>query len=504
MRDNNTTKTLADLFIAMDSQKDFVQASVELIKNNWGYSCVGIRVLDKDESFFESYLGFIKGFQNREEDSWDNSFNSTAIVDIPFNNKKLGEIYLADQRKDIFTPQKIELMEELAVLIGKALSRYSKEDDFCKEHDTQVVINSLLHISLGNKTEEEILQQAIELIFSVPWSTFQAKGGIYLVEEDPQTKESALILKSLYDKDRENMCRKVPLGICLCGRAASTGKTQYANYIDERHDIILKGVSPHGHLCVPIKKDNKVLGIINICLKEGHRRDKKEEELLEYVAKTIASILELKQAEKELRLCEIKRESYEKLRDALTKTIEAMALTVELRDPYTAGHQRRVTKLAQLIGKEIGLPQEKIDGLFLAASIHDIGKIYVPAEILSKPGKINNIEFELIKIHSQVGYDILKGIEFPWPIAKIVMQHHERIDGSGYPQGLLGNDILIESRIISIADVVEAMSSHRPYRPSLGINMALEEILKNKGRLYDPDVVDACVKVVKENKSLFL
>ena len=183
--------------------------------------------------------------------------------------------------------------------------------------------------------------------------------------------------------------------------------------------------------------------------------------------------------------------------------IQAMALTVERRDPYTAGHQRRVSDLARGLAAEIGLPENQIDGIRMAGLIHDLGKICVPAEILSKPGQLTEIEHTLIKDHPQVGFEILKEIEFPWPVAQIVLQHHERIDGSGYPAGLAGKDIIIEAKTIAVADVVEAMASHRPYRPTLGREMALEEILNNKGVLYDPDVVAACVKLLKDKDFQF-
>ena len=175
-----------------------------------------------------------------------------------------------------------------------------------------------------------------------------------------------------------------------------------------------------------------------------------------------------------------------------------MALTIETRDPYTAGHQRRVADLARAIAKERGFPRDKITGIRMAGVLHDIGKIAIPSGILSKPGRLNGTESDLIKNHSKVGYDILKPIKFPWPVAKIVLQHHERMDGSGYPQGLSGEDILPEARILGVADVVEAMASHRPYRPAFGINKALEEISNNRGKLYDAEVVDACLKLFKD------
>jgi HD-GYP domain-containing protein (c-di-GMP phosphodiesterase class II) len=191
------------------------------------------------------------------------------------------------------------------------------------------------------------------------------------------------------------------------------------------------------------------------------------------------------------------------LRKSMEGIIRAMSLTVEMRDPYTAGHQQRVADLAQSISVEMELSEERVEGVRMAGLIHDLGKIAVPAEILTKPGKLNNIEFNLIKLHPQAGYDILKDIEFPWPVAEIALQHHERMDGSGYPHGVKGEEILLESRIMAVADVVEAMASHRPYRAALGLGAAMEEIIKNKNRLFDLDVVDTCVKLFTDGKFQF-
>ena len=193
-----------------------------------------------------------------------------------------------------------------------------------------------------------------------------------------------------------------------------------------------------------------------------------------------------------------RREADERIRRALAATVQAIAVTVETRDPYTAGHQRRVVDLASRIAMEMDLPGDTIDGIRMAAAIHDLGKISVPAELLSKPTELTDIEFMLIKTHSQRGHDILKDIDFPWPVARIVLEHHERMNGSGYPNGLAGDNILMESRILSVADVVEAMASNRPYRPPLGIDAALNEISQNKGILYDPEVADACLRLFKE------
>ena len=187
--------------------------------------------------------------------------------------------------------------------------------------------------------------------------------------------------------------------------------------------------------------------------------------------------------------------NFENLKKVMNATVQAITTTIEKRDPYTSGHQQRVADLSRTITREIGFSENEIEGIYIAAAIHDIGKISIPAEILSKPVQLSDIEISLIQAHSETGYDILKGIKFPWPIAEIVLQHHERLDGSGYPRGLAGDDVLMAARIIGVADVVETMASHRPYRPSMGIDKALEEITQNRGVLYEPLVVDACLKI---------
>ena len=191
-------------------------------------------------------------------------------------------------------------------------------------------------------------------------------------------------------------------------------------------------------------------------------------------------------------------QTLEILKRAVGTTIQILVYALESRDPYTAGHQSRSANLASAIATEMGLDQDKIEGIHMAGIVHDIGKITIPSEILIKPTKLTNIEFSLIKQHSLSGYEMLKNVESPWSLAEIVYQHHERMNGSGYPRNLKGDEILLESRIMVVADVVEAMASYRPYRPALGIEAALEEIEKNKGILYDDAVVDACLKLFRE------
>jgi PAS domain S-box-containing protein/putative nucleotidyltransferase with HDIG domain len=208
---------------------------------------------------------------------------------------------------------------------------------------------------------------------------------------------------------------------------------------------------------------------------------------------TIIDITERRWAEEAL------KQSLARTTEVQDGTIQALAAVTEVRDPYTAGHQRRVTRLACAVARELGLPADRVAGLRVMGLLHDMGKVSIPTEILSKPGKLSDSEFAIIKSHAQAGYEIVKEIQFPWPVAEAVLQHHERMDGSGYPQRLTGPDITLEARILAVADVVEAMSSHRPYRPALGLDQALEEIAQQKGVLYDPEVVDACIKVCTED-----
>jgi len=212
---------------------------------------------------------------------------------------------------------------------------------------------------------------------------------------------------------------------------------------------------------------------------------------------TSRNITKRRQAEEKL------KQSLDKLRRAIQTTIQVLVLAVETKDPYTAGHQRRMTNLARAMATEMGLPPEQIEGIRMAGIVHDIGKISLPAEILSKPTKLTGIEYSLVQGHVRGSYDILKDVESPWPLAEIAYQHHERMDGSGYPRGLKGAEILIEARILAVADVVEAVASYRPYRPALGIDAALREIVTHKGTLYDPEAVDACLQLFREKNFRF-
>jgi putative nucleotidyltransferase with HDIG domain len=252
-----------------------------------------------------------------------------------------------------------------------------------------------------------------------------------------------------------------------------------------------------------IKLRGKKVGVIEIYYLEKKPEIskglflKEEKNLIKSISKILTTFIERKYTEEE------QKESYFKLEKTLNSAINALASIVEYKDPYTSGHHKRVKALVLAISKELGLDEDRMKAIGTAAIVHDIGKINIPASILSKPGKISNIEFDMIKTHCQIGYNILKEIEFTYPIAKIVLQHHEKLNSSGYPQGLSDKGILLEAKILSVADVVEAMSSHRPYREALGIDKALEEIVTNKNILYDAKVVDACLNVFRNGKFKF-
>ena len=248
----------------------------------------------------------------------------------------------------------------------------------------------------------------------------------------------------------------------------------------------------HNRVTICLEHEGIRYGLLGVTSPGELVTPEEEMDLLEEVSGDIAFALHGMELETEKSL------AVESLRKSLGGTIQAISATAESRDPYTAKHQRKVTELSLRICEEMGLKEAQRDSLYVAGMLHDIGKIAVPAEILSKPSKLTEIEMQLIRCHPQMAYDILKNIEFPWPIAKFVLQHHERLDGSGYPDGLSDAQIHLEAKIVAVADVVEAMSSHRPYRPSLGIEATLDEIQRNAGRIYDEAVVDACISLFRD------
>lgn len=259
-----------------------------------------------------------------------------------------------------------------------------------------------------------------------------------------------------------------------------------------RADAIERGFA--SSIALPITDRTGAFGALTIYAAEADAFDSAEQDLLSEMAENLSfGVAALRDR--------LERDAGAKrLQHSMESTIEALASTVEARDPYTAGHQRRVAKLAAAIAREMGMPEDRVHAITLVGIVHDVGKIHFPAEILMKPGPLTPIEREMIETHAQLGYDILKGIDFPWPIAQVVLQHHERIDGSGYPNRLRGDAIMVEARILAVADVVESMTSQRPYRQPAPRAAAMQEIENGKGRLYDPDVAEACLEIYRSGR----
>jgi len=286
---------------------------------------------------------------------------------------------------------------------------------------------------------------------------------------------------------------------CPASRAIIAGKPEVVQNVesDPKASLWRENARKYSYascIALPLMDGTRAFGVLLLFDDKVNVFDADELKLLEEMSGDLAfGILTL-------RVKVAHREHELRLQQNMLQTVEAIASIVEMRDPYTSGHQGRVAVLAHEIARQMGLPEEQMHAIHLAGLVHDLGKIQVPAEILSKPGKLTEIEYNMIKLHPQAGYDILKGIDFSWPIAQMVLQHHERLDGSGYPQGLKGEDILPGARILSVADVVEAMSSHRPYRPGRGVEVALEEVLRGRGTQFDSGVVDACLALFREQK----
>ncbi len=357
--------------------------------------------------------------------------------------------------------------------------------------------------------EEELLQSATRIIVETGGYRM---AGVGYAEDDAEKSIKPVAWSGTengYIAEAIQTWADTEAGQRPISRAIRSGKPEIVRDIssdaasaDWRDAAAKRGYA--SNLALPLSDGKRIFGVLNIYAGETNAFDAEETRLLVELADNLAfGIIALRTRAERDRIAHAHAHHAEILQRSLEQSIQVIADTVGARDPYTAGHQRRVGELAMAIGRELGLPEDKIHGIHLAAVIHDLGKIHVPAEILSKPGKLSDIEFMLIKEHAQAGYNILKDVDFPWPIADIVRQHHEKLDGSGYPQGLKGAQILLESRIMTVADVVEAMSSHRPYRAALGVEVALKEIERGRGSAYDPAVADACLTLFREGRFAF-
>ncbi len=352
-------------------------------------------------------------------------------------------------------------------------------------------------LSQGNRTmihatsEVELLQNVCDVLsndgdYLFVWAAYSINNRLVPQVQSSNTTEP--MQRWLGDLEQVDLDDDVFAG--LYDESATILLTEFEhgswtmNQVDIAREIGLSTL-----LLLPIRYRQNMFGVIGIFSARREIFDESELSLLQEMAGDVAYGIESQ------RTHVAHGESMERIQKTMLQTIEAVSLTLEKRDPYTAGHQQRVVQLAVAIAQQLELDAHRIEGLRLAALVHDIGKINVPAEILNRPGRLSESEFGIIKSHPQIGYDILKGVEFDWPIADIVLQHHERCDGSGYPSGLQCEEIVFEARILAVADVVEAITSHRPYRPGLGLDVALDEIRRGCGTIYDETIVDTCLEL---------
>jgi len=346
----------------------------------------------------------------------------------------------------------------------------------------QEALHDLLMVDAGGDMGP-VLQRILERLVAIPWLSIERKGAIFLVDEDRDelVMQAAVgLAPTLLER-----CKRIAPGHCICGRALASRQAVFASQVDARHDVQYPGMLPHGHYCLPISHEGRCLGVLNTYVQAGSTRNASQEAFLRSAASVVATILARQASERD------RQHSSAQLQASLEATIRTIGRVLETRDPYTADHQGRVAELSVAIGRRLGLDEHEQQGLELAASIHDIGKIGIPSELLTKPGKLAPVEMAIIRTHPTRGREILEDIELPWPIADMVAQHHEALDGTGYPAGLSGDEILLGSRILAVADLVEAISSDRPYRPTLGLKVALRELDKNRWTRFDGRVIDA-------------
>jgi putative nucleotidyltransferase with HDIG domain len=387
-----------------------------------------------------------------------------------------------------------------AVVFQPTLSSFQQTVDRWFFRDRYKHIQVLKHIYEETKGYLDMEKLASLLLTSVE-NSMQTQG-VYLLLPSPETGNYT-IFKYSGKKVREqmNFSSGCPLIVAVKQQSNVIDSSDMeiipsfsSLSFDDRQPLEVNGID----LIVPLKNNERLAGMLLLSQKNTHEPYSNEERrLLLNVSCDVAGSIDNANRYENI------KQKHSELQKAIDGIIYAMSLVVESRDPYTAGHQRRVAGLARAIALEMGLSEWQVLGVEIAGLLHDVGKVAVPTEILSKPGKITQNEFSIIKTHCQMGYDILKKIEFPWPVTNAILQHHERLDGSGYPSALAAEEIIIEARILGVADVVEAMSSHRPYRPALGLESALAEISKGIGSLYDPDVVVACLNLLNNNQPEF-
>ncbi len=434
---------------------------------------------------------------------------SGASVVVSTSEGPYGVLAVHTRRRRSFTTDEVNFLQAAANVLGSVIDRHRAEAHLWRVNQAQRVLSKCNEALIRATEESTLLQQVCDLIveeagYRLSWVGRAENDAAKSVTAIAQAGFEAGYLATLNITWADTERGRGPTGTCIRTRETVVAKhiATDPKMIPWRAEALKRGYG--SSVAIPLLVDSQVFGAIMIYAAEPGAFGTEEVTLLTELANDLAFGIGTLRTRAERDRSAYEHEHHaEILQKSLEQSIRAIADTVDARDPYTAGHQRRVAELAVSIAREMGLPEHKIHGIQLAAVVHDLGKIHVPAEILTKPGKLSDIEFMLIKTHPQAGYDILKDVEFPWPIAEIVRQHHEKLDGSGYPQGLKDGQILLEARIMTVADVVETMSSHRPYRPSLGMELALREIERGRGSVYDPAVADACLKLFREGRFAF-
>lgn len=484
--------------------------TLDLTSNELIWSDEIYRIFETDpEKFGASYEAFLNMVHPADRELVNKTYTESISTRAPYEIEH--RLLMNDGRAKYVK----EIGETYYGSHGEPLRSFGIVHDVTRRKQAEVALKhanrALAALSEVNRSlvyatqEEELLQSICQAIVeqrgyrlaSVGYVQQDADKGIRIMAHAGEDEGYLEMLRLTWAEN--------DYGMGPSGQAVRSGRTQLCR--DMANDPMClpwrEAALQHGYaacIALPLlNEDGTVFGILNVHSGEVEAFTPDEIKLLEEMAGDLAfGVRSLKLRQERDQALEQNRKHLVQLQDNLEEAVRAMAAIVEMRDPYTAGHQSRVADLAAAIARQMGLPEDEIHGIHLAGVLHDLGKIRVPAEILSKPGRISEAERSLISIHPQAGYDILQGISFPWPIAQMVLQHHERLDGSGYPQGLKGEEISLGARILSVADVVEAMSSHRPYRPGLGIEAALEEITGNRGLSYDPRVVDACLVLFRE------
>ncbi len=462
----------------------YVRIFTKKKRKNGGYTLTGYLVENEGEEKFKETESLLRVFLN-------------SVGDYVFLVNEMGEIVFSNNPEDIsdFDPE---------VLIGKKIEEILPEN-----------LSKKYLEALRKNQEGKVAEYELDFSFKAGVRSFhikqapvtgenRLKGVVLVVREITDLKKAYLELEKSESRFR-SLFQNVPVGLYtttpegkivnfnprsseILGYSVEELKSKNVRdlYVDpEERDDWLRELFTSKHVERELRLKRKDGSIVWI---RDTARIREDQNGQIYIEGSIQDITELKSLETSL------RESLRRMEKLFDSTVMALSTTVEVRDPYTAGHQRRVTKLAMEIAGEMDL-EDRVRAIKVAGLLHDIGKIAIPSDILTKPTSLTEVEYMLVKQHPVVGFEILKNVDFPWPIAKIVLQHHERINGSGYPNGLKGDKIMIEAKILAVADVVEAISSHRPYRPALGTDVALDEIKSNSGILYDPDVVNACLEV---------